>query len=105
MTSESQRDIPPQPKDTCPMINYVIKDLATIIKAIRGYRNADEDELRDMVDNVDTYINQEDAMEEIRTNAMLIRAWGEAWKQYALEIESELEELKLEKENSLDIQN
>lgn len=89
MTSESQRDIPAQPKNTCPMIDYVIRDLATIMRAIKGYRNACESELRDMVDDVDTYINQEDAMEEIRTNVCLIRHWGEAWKQYALQLEKE----------------
>ena len=71
------------------MIDGVIQDLATIMRAIKGYRNAYESELRDMVDDVDTYINQEDAMEEIRTNVCLIRDWGESWKQYALQLEKE----------------
>ena len=89
MTSEQTRDIIPQPKDTCPMIDSVINVYKMMARDIKGYKYADEDELKTMLCNVLWDLDQSDKLEEIRTNVSLIRQWGEEWKQYALHLEKE----------------
>jgi hypothetical protein len=42
MTSEAQRDLPPQPEDTCPMIDGVIDSLDTIKKYMKKYDRIDD---------------------------------------------------------------
>lgn len=99
MTSEQTRDIIPQPRDTCPMIDSVINVYKMMARDIEGYKYADEDELKTMLCNVKWDLDQSDKLEEIRTNVSLIRQWGEEWKQYALHLEKEYN-VKLEEETS-----
>jgi hypothetical protein len=105
MTSEAQRDLPSQPQDTCPMIDHVIGVLDGICRYMRRYEWIDNvGDLHSMLSDINSDICLDDDMEKIRTNVCLIRDWGQSWKEYALQLEKE-HNVKLEEENSLDIQN
>lgn len=93
-TNEDRFGIIKQPKDTCPMIDELIKKIRRIQSDIKGYSKAEPEELMEMVDNVDTETSYfESDLEEIRTNAQAIRSWGNEWKQKAIE----LQKMKTEK--------
>ena len=100
MTSESQRDIPPQPKDTCPMIDSVINSLDSIKRGMKKYDRIDDvATLHSMLYDIEWDLDLDADMEKIRTNVCLIRSWGEAWKEYALQLEEE-HNVKLGEETS-----
>ena len=100
MTSESERDLPAQPQDTCPMIDRVIDVLDDIIKSTRYYDRIDSvEDLQSIISDIRWDIDLDGDMEKIRTNVCLIREWGQSWKEYALELESELHKLKLDRVN------
>mgnify|MGYP001767605956 CR=1 FL=1 len=87
-TNEERFGIIKQPKDTCPMIDELIKKIRQIQSDIKGYSKAEPEELLDMVDSVDTEISYfESNLEEIRTNTQAIRSWGNEWKQKAIELQ------------------
>jgi hypothetical protein len=90
MTSESQRELPAQPEDTCPMIDHVIGVLDGIGRYMRRYEWIDNvDDLRSILSDINSDICLDDDMEKIRTNVCLIRDWGQSWKDYALQLEKE----------------
>lgn len=100
MTSEQEYGLPDQPKDTCPIINNALKSLKKMARDVpsqRQIRNADEEELRAMLEELisDTdyhYSDIENAFEECRQQAIDIREWGQAWKDLAkqkIEIEEQ----------------
>ena len=100
MTNEEQFEISEQPNPTCPMIDSVIKRAKEIMKTIRGYGKADEEELRSMVDDVDTSIRYfEDELNDIRRNVEMIRSWGQEWKDEALYLSKQLKARDAQKEN------
>jgi hypothetical protein len=79
MTSEAQRDLPPQPEDTCPMIDGVIDSLDTIKKYMKKYDRIDDiTTLHSMLYDIEWDLDLDDDMEKIRTNVCLIRDWGRA---------------------------
>lgn len=81
MTNEEYFEVSPQPKETCPIIDELIYDIDVILDTIKNYSKADEEELLNMVDTIDSYIwSFTDRLEEIRRNAELIRKWGQEWK-------------------------
>lgn len=88
-TSEYTFGISKQPPDTCPIIDEAIKDITEIYRAIRNYERADEEKLRDMLSTVEHtlgYIvgyNNKGLLEDIRQNTILIRQWGQEWKDLA----------------------
>lgn len=90
-TSERLYGIRPQPRETCPKIDEVLGEARDLSRRIRGYEKASEDELRDMLWAVERFLGQLDGygrtglMEDIRRNVTDIRAWGQEWKDYALE--------------------
>lgn len=89
MSSEQTYGLPEQPKETCPLINESLRELGEIARRIRGYKKADESELRDMLSDVDNRIgyldgwNRSGLLEDIRKNTIAIREWGQAWKDFA----------------------
>lgn len=90
MTSESQRDLPFQPEDTCPMIDGVIDSLDTVKKYMKKYDRIDDVAvLHSMLYDIEWDLGLDDDMEKIRTNVCLIRDWGQSWKDYALQLEKE----------------
>ena len=100
MTSESERGLPSQPKDTCPMIDRVIDVLNNIIKSTRNHDRIDSvEDLHSVISDIRRDIDLDDDMEKIRTNVCLIRDWGQRWKDYAKELEDELHKLKLDRVN------
>lgn len=100
MTNEEQFEISEQPNPTCPMIDSVIKRANEIMRTVRGYNKANEEELRSMVDEVDTSIRYfEDKLNDIRHNVERIRTWGQEWKEEALYLSKQLEARDAPKEN------
>ena len=100
MTSESERGLPAQPVDTCPMIDRVIDVLNDIIKSTRNHDRIDSvEDLHSVISDIRRDIDLDDDMEKIRTNVCLIRDWGQSWKDYAKELEDELHKLKLDIQN------
>lgn len=92
MTNEEAFEVREQPAPTCPMIDSLIKRSNEIMKTIRGYNRANEEELRLMVDDVDTSIRYfEDQLNEIRSHVEDIRSWGQDWKDVALDLSEKLE--------------
>ena len=90
-TSEELYGIVEQPRNTCPMIDEALRELAQIARRIRGYERAGEDELRDMLSDVELCIgcldgwNRTGLLEDIRKNVTAIRSWGQEWKAYAMD--------------------
>ncbi len=88
-TSEAVFGICEQPPPTCPLINDALDRVNKLQKTIRGYERADEGELRNMVDEVETHLGylsgygRSGLLEEIRERAEQIRAWGQEWKDAA----------------------
>ena len=92
MTSEEMHGIAPQPEDTCPLIDAVIRKIGEAL----GYtKNADRsesiDELQDTCANVDWALDGlEDKLEAIRERVSSVRAWGQGWKDEAKRLQNEL---------------
>ena len=100
MTNEEAFEVSKQPNPTCPMIDSLIKRANEIMKTVRGYSKADEEELRSMVDGVDTLISYfEDELNDIRHHVEMIRTWGQEWKDVALNLSEKLEACDDPKEN------
>jgi hypothetical protein len=94
-TSEELRGLPEQPQDTCPMIDKAQKIIAKLSSRVKGYKKVDDaEELREMLSDVDWDIDISGDLEDIRQNTSNIRAWGQAWKDLAKELESQLEQAK-----------
>lgn len=90
MTNEETFKVREQPSPTCPMIDGLIKRVNWIERQIKGYNAAEENELREMVDSVDTEISYfTDNLEKIRSHVETIRAWGQDWKEIALHLREE----------------
>lgn len=95
MTNEEAFKVREQPVPTCPMIDDLIKMVNSIERQIKGYKTAEENELREMVDSVDTDISYfTDKLENIRRHVETIRAWGQDWKETTLNLSEHLSELK-----------
>jgi len=93
MTSEERYSISPQPGDTCPLIDEVIRK---IDEALGDIKNADRsesiDELRDACRNVDWALDGlEDKLEAIRERVSRVRGWGQEWKDEAKRLHDEQE--------------
>lgn len=100
MTSESERGLPAQPQDTCPMIDRVIDVLNDVIKSTRHHDRIDSaEDLHNIISDIRQDIDLDDGMEKIRTNVCLIRDWGQGWKEHALELEAELHKIRLDRGN------
>lgn len=91
MTSERRFGITNQPSPTCPLIDDVIICGKNLIERIS---DADENEFKWFKDDC----------ELIRNRVEEIRAWGKEWKDLAIDLHSEVDELNdrirdLEREN------
>ena len=90
-TSEEIYGITKQPPPTCPLIDEALKEVERCQKRIMRYEKSDEDELRDMLSDVESNLGsvsgygKSGLLEDIRERVEAIRAWGEEWKQLALE--------------------
>ncbi len=101
-TSEERHDIMAQPQDTCPMIDKVIGVIDEIEKEanIGRHDEDDVDALTAKLSSIETSINfpfrdgVRERLEEIRENASNIRAWGQEWKDLALQLLDEIDGLK-----------
>lgn len=97
-TSEQRYGVIAQPAETCPLIDKCIAAVDDALKAIKGYERADEDDMRRMLDTVERELGDligyryNGWLEEIRAANTGIRAWGEGWKEIALEHAPEPEE-------------
>lgn len=101
MSSEKRLGISAQPSDTCPMIDKVIESVNEFNRITRGYERCEDlGELRNMIDRIDSELfwspSIDRRMEEIRAHVIKIRAWGQEWKDKALELEKELNEVNVE---------
>jgi hypothetical protein len=91
-TSEELFDIPKQPDEQCPFIDEVIKGLTENSKNVKDvWQNLkDVPEAEDYISNLDwaeyNIRNLESNMEDIRTNATNVRAWGQEWKDFAKQL-------------------
>lgn len=90
-TSEQVLSIKEQPIDTCPMIDRVKDDIKNTLSSIQYYCNARTDSLdeaEDKLSEIDSLssINLDDELEEIRTNVIKIRRWGQEWKDLAISL-------------------
>lgn len=90
-TSEQVLSIKEQPIDTCPMIDRVKDDIKDTLSSIQYYCNARTDSLdeaEDKLSEIDSLssINLDDELEEIRTNVIEIRRWGQEWKDLAISL-------------------
>lgn len=89
--SEALYGIVAQPEPTCPLINEALDSVERMQRKIRGYERADEDELRDMISDVETYLGllsgygRTGLLEDIRRRVTDIRSWGQEWKDLAKE--------------------
>lgn len=98
-TSESVFGLPEQPPNTCPMIDKAKKIIAKLSTRIKGYKKVDDvEELLDMLSDVEWDIDISSDLEDIRTNAENIRAWGQAWKDYAKSLQQEIAERNTRRE-------
>lgn len=91
MSSEKEHDITEQPDPTCPMIDALIKKLKSAERSMSKFPKCDDiEQMRDMLDSVHTELfhwsSAESSLEDIRSHVESIRAWGEEWKQYALQL-------------------
>ena len=87
MTSEEKFGIVKQPKDTCPMIDEVIRYIDKIQSAVYRHEKLDEDRLRSAVNDVECFVSGlSETMEIIRINTDAIRNWGNEWKEKAKEL-------------------
>lgn len=90
-TSESRHGIAAQPDPCCPLIDDALDEVAQMQRGIRGYERAGEDELRAMLSDIEWRLgllsgySRTGVLEDIRKRTVEIRAWGEEWKQLALE--------------------
>jgi len=99
MTSEEKYGISEQPDDTCPLINHAqdcIKDMMNTFPSSRMMRNADEEELRGMLQDAEETVNWEgekadEKLEEIRERVTKIRAWGQDWKDFAKDMAGQVD--------------
>jgi hypothetical protein len=102
LTSEARYGLPKQPKETCPIVDAGQKALNRFFDnqpSDRQLRNADEDDLRSMLEAVtgdlDYYKGDvEDALEHSRQQSVDIREWGQAWKDLAKENLAKVEAIK-----------
>lgn len=107
MTSENIHSIPEQPSNTCPMIDDVGDYLDDIISEfIVPFDRLTHEELIDFVNTIESKLRDSrkkqyswnsdhyPMLEDIRTNVIAIREWGQGWKELALEQHEKLEELK-----------
>jgi len=97
MTSEEKNYISEQPGATCPAIDEVKSIEKEYTNHFKGYHKLDEDELKDLIKDFDSYWwHFSDDCEKIRKNVEAIRSWGEEWKQLALEKICEVNLLEIE---------
>lgn len=97
MTSEQRHNIMQQPKETCPIIDAVLKSVKGILKDFRYVEmSLDLDTLKESIGNAEHFMEYQldNALEDIRRNCADIRAWGQEWKDRCLEKADILEEIK-----------
>ena len=95
-TSESVLGLPEQPPNTCPMIDKAQKIIAKLSTRIKGYKKVDD--VEELLSDVEWDIDISSDLEDIRTNAENIRAWGQAWKDYAKSLQQEIAERNTRRE-------
>ena len=93
-TSEETHGITAQPPPGCPLIDAAIEAMDKVLLKTHNYEKckgeADIEELQSMLWEVEyivsDYSARGDKLNEIRHRLEEVRAWGEEWKQYALEL-------------------
>ena len=97
-TSETLHGVTAQPPPTCPLIDDALDEVHRILKAIRRYERASEDEMREMLSEVEQRLGylsgygDTGLLEDIRARTIDIREWGEEWKTTALDYHDRLPE-------------
>ena len=97
-TSETLHGVTAQPRPTCPLIDDALDEVNRMLKTIRRYERASEDELRDMLSEVEDRLStlsgygDTGLLEDIRKRVIDIREWGEEWKTTALDYHDRLPE-------------
>lgn len=93
-TSEERHGITPQPPPGCPLIDDAISAMDKVLRKTHNYEKCkhecDIEELHAMLWEVEytvsDYCGRGNKLDAIRQRLEEVRAWGEEWKQYALEI-------------------
>lgn len=95
-TSEALYGLPKQPENTCPAIDSAIRDLRQAMKTLesagRDCRHIEgADEIEEQIDDGVYQVSYlEEKFEHCRSQCEDIRAWGQAWKDLAKELLSNL---------------
>lgn len=92
-TSEERHGITAQPPLGCPLVEDAINEMDGVLMAIRNYNDChDEGELHEMLREVEYAVSNyccrgnANKLNAIRHRLEKVRAWGEDWKRYALEL-------------------
>lgn len=100
-TSEIRFGISKQPDETCPLINETIGFAQAAMDAIpRNYYGLQESEYISIIKDFEYYLSYLIAgrkggkLEEIREANQSIRQWGQEWKEKAIELETQLDEME-----------
>ncbi len=87
-TSEEQLGIIEQPPESCPLVNAVLSTVEIGKRETYGWKHMDEADLREAVEYAEWRLEQiEGEIELVRDANESIRAWGQEWKELALELE------------------
>ena len=88
--SEKLYCIVSQPDECCPLIDSALELVMKCQDELRGYERANEDQLREMCENIETWLSSlcsnrrgDGELEDIRQRVIAIRYWGEDWKRLA----------------------
>lgn len=98
MTSEERRNLPKQPAPTCPVIDGVLSHIEKAAARVRHLRPKymGEEEMRSALEDIEWHVDNDcsaavSSLETLRCENEAIREWGQGWKDYALDLERQLE--------------
>tara|TARA_R110000772_G_scaffold249530_2_gene363834 strand:+ start:23256 stop:23582 length:327 start_codon:yes stop_codon:yes gene_type:complete len=93
MTTEEIFDIPPQPAETCPLVDKAQALAESALGHATNYDKCDEEELRDRLWRIESDLGDlvgykgNGLIEEIRQANESIRNWGQEWKDAAKNVD------------------
>jgi chromosome segregation ATPase len=112
MPSEKLYGISPQPEETCPLIDDVIKEIDNILDHTKRHEKMEESGLRDAIERIETdlsnlihkkyqipnnlggYDIDINPLEKIRKRVTEVRSWGQEWKELAKKYSNEINDLE-----------
>lgn len=94
--SEKDFGIGKEPSQTCPMIDSVISKINSCLKlSNKSTEDDDSKDLYDVIFDMRYELSKlESEMETIRNHVIDIRGWGEEWKNTAIELKNDVENME-----------